>query len=223
MEKRKDSFILYEEYYEPIKMLSTTDKGLLLTALYEYHMTGKVIELPQMARVIFQFIKQRMDYNQSRYKEICEARSAAGAQGGRPKKQEVIEETECLDEKAKKANGFLEKQNKQKKAKEAILDMDMDNNNPPMSPLNVDNFVDNSSQKEVKEGKGEEKVYIGEDYHVAWDTNFTVELRSLSEGQIGEIDYWLKKHFLGEEIPLHVIRNALITKAQRESQQASNF
>ena len=101
--------------------------------------------------------------------------------------------------------------------------MDMDNNNPPMSPLNVDKSVDNSSQKEVKEGKGEEKVYIGEDYHVAWDPHFTDELRPLNEYQIGEIDNWVHNKFGFQEIPVHVIRTALTTKAQRETKQASNF
>jgi len=219
MEKKKDSFILYEEYYEPIKLLSTTDKGLLLTALYEYHMTGNIIELPSAAKILFQFIRQRMDYNQEKYKEVCERNRENGSKGGRPsnvekeetqKTQSVFSDTtksKCLFSKPKKAD--------------MDMDKDMDIYNPPCSfPPNVDKFVDNSSKKD---GRKEEKIYIGEDYHVAWDTNFTVELRSLSEGQIGEIDYWLKKHFLGEEIPLHVIRNALITKAQRESQQASNF
>lgn len=188
MEKKKDSFILYEEYYEPIKMLSTADKGMLLAALYEYHMNGVVIELPQMAKVIFQFIRQRMDYNQKRYGEICEARSAAGSLGGRPKKQEVIDKNILIDEKAKEANAFL--------------------------------------KNDEKEGRAEglnERIYISPDYHVAWDERFTVELRALNEHQIDEIDYWLQKKFSCQEIPAHIIRNAVLTKSKRESEQASGF
>lgn len=223
MEKKKVSFILYNEYYEMIKELPTDQKGLLLCAIFEYSTCGNEIELPAMARIIFKLIKKRMDYDTARYKEICEARSAAGSQGGRPKKQEVIEETDGLNEKAKKANGFFEKQNNQIKAKKADIDNDMiyDINNPPNgSPLNVDNFVDNSAEKD---GREEEKIYIGEDYTVAWDDHFTEELRALSESQVGEINYWLQKHFKGDEIPVHLIRNALLTKAKRENQQAANF
>lgn len=221
MDKKKDSFILYNEYYEMVKELPTDQKGLLLCAIFEYSTNGNEIELPAMARIIFKLIKKRMDYDTARYREICEARSAAGAQGGRPKKQVVIEETDCLDEKAKKANGFFEKQNNQIKAKKADIDNDMIYDNiPPMSPLNVDKSVDNSAKKEDKEGK----VYIDQDYHVAWDEHFTEELRPLSESQIGEIDYWLKNKFGFQEIPIHVIRSALITKAKRETEQkASNF
>jgi hypothetical protein len=217
MEKRKDSFILYEEYYEPIKMLSTQDKGLLLTALYEYHMTGAIIELPSAAKILFQFIRQRMDYNQQKYREVCERNKANGSKGGRPSndEREETQKTQSVFSDTKKSDGLFSK------PKKADMDMDMDIYKTPHidSPLNVDNFGDNSAEMD---GRKEEKIYIGEDYHVAWDDHFQVELRPLSEGQIGEIDYWLRKHFLGQEIPAHIIRNALITKDQRENKQVAN-
>ena len=68
-----------------------------------------------------------------------------------------------------------------------------------------------------KEGSDSHKIYIAPDYHVAWDDNFQVELRALTEDQIGQIDYWLQKKFECQEIPAHIIRNALITKAKREN------
>lgn len=207
MEKKKDSFILYEEYYEPIKMLSTTDKGLLLTALYEYHMTGNVIELPQMAKVIFQFIKQRMDFNKEKYAERCQQNSE------NIRKRWNKENTTEYDR--------IGKIQTNTKHTDMDMDKDIDINTPLVgSPLNVDNFVDNSKKKD---GREEEKIYIGEDYTVAWDDHFTEELRALSESQVGEINYWLQKHFKGDEIPVHLIRNALLTKAKRENQQAANF
>ena len=207
MEKKKDSFLLYEEYYEPIKMLSTQDKGLLLTALYEYHMTGNVIELPQMAKVIFQFIKQRMDFNKEKYAERCQQNSE------NIRKRWNKENTTEYDR--------IGKIQTNTKHTDMDMDKDIDINTPLIgSPLNVDNFVDNSQKKD---GREEEKIYIGEDYTVAWDDHFTEELRALSESQVGEINYWLQKHFKGDEIPVHLIRNALLTKAKRENQQAANF
>lgn len=68
-----------------------------------------------------------------------------------------------------------------------------------------------------------ERIYISPDYHVAWDERFTVELRALNEHQIDEIDYWLQKKFSCQEIPAHIIRNAVLTKSKRESEQASGF
>lgn len=205
MEKKKDSFILYNEYYEMVKELPTDQKGLLLCAIFEYSTCGNEIELPDMARIIFKLIKKRMDYDRNKYVERCQHNSE------NIRKRWNKENTTEYDR--------IEKI--QPNTNHTDIDNDMIyDNNPPISPLNVDNFVDNSTKKD---GREEEKVYIGDDYTVAWDEHFTKELRSLSEGQIDEINYWLKKHFKGEEIPVHVIRNALITKAQRENKQASNF
>lgn len=205
MEKKKDSFVLYNEYYEMVKELPTDQKGLLLCAIFEYSTCGNEIELPAMARIIFKLIKKRMDYDRNKYVERCQHNSE------NIRKRWNKENTTEYDR--------IEKI--QPNTNHTDIDNDMIyDNNPPISPLNVDNFVDNSTKKD---GREEEKVYIGDDYTVAWDEHFTKELRSLSEGQIDEINYWLKKHFKGEEIPVHVIRNALITKAQRENKQASNF
>lgn len=206
MEKKKDSFILYNEYYEMVKELPTDQKGLLLCAIFEYSTNGNEIELPAMARIIFKLIKKRMDYDRNKYAERCQHNSE------NIRKRWNKDNTTEYDRIGKiQAN-----------TNHTDIDNDMiyDNNNPPISPLNVDNFVDNSAKED---GRVEEKVYIGDDYTVAWDEHFTVELRPLSGGQIDEINYWLKKHFKGEEIPVHLIRNALITKAQRENKQASNF
>jgi len=214
MDKKKDSFILYNEYYEMVKELPTDQKGLLLCAIFEYSTNGNEIELPAMARIIFKLIKKRMDYDTARYAEICNRNKANGSMGGRPKAS-ALDKTENNRTVSKITERFPKNPN------EPDIDNDMIYDNiPPMSPLNVDKSVDNSAQKEDKEGK----VYIDQDYHVAWDEHFTEELRPLSESQIGEIDYWLKNKFGFQEIPIHVIRSALITKAKRETEQkASNF
>lgn len=215
MEKKKDSFILYEEYYEPIKMLSTADKGMLLAALYEYHMNGVVIELPQMAKVIFQFIRQRMDYNQKKYGETCEK----NRENVRKRwNKENTKENETMRPNTSVCEE-IQKIRPNTKHTDMYMDKDMDIYNPPISPLNVDKSVDNFSDEK---GRKEEKIYISPDYHVAWDERFTVELRSLNEHQIDEIDYWLQKKFSCLEIPAHIIRSAMITKAKRESNQVSN-
>lgn len=205
MEKRKDSFILYNEYYEMIKELPTDQKGLLLCAIFEYSANRVEIELPTTAKIIFKLIKKRMDYDSNKYVERCQQNAE------NVRKRWNKEDT----------NEYERIQKIQPNTKHTDIDNDMiyDNNPPNRSPLNVDNFGDNSAEMD---GRKEEKIYIGEDYHVAWDDRFQVELRPLSEGQIGEIDYWLRKHFLGQEIPAHIIRNALITKDQRENKQVAN-
>lgn len=147
MEKKKDSFILYEEYYEPIKMLSTADKGMLLAALYEYHMNGDVIELPQMAKVIFQFIKRRMDINNKKYAEACEKnRENVRKRWNKEdtKGYETIRPNTTVCENIPKI-----RPNTNYTDMDTDIDIDMDK--PPIPPLNVDKSVDNSQKR--KEGR----------------------------------------------------------------------
>lgn len=204
MENKKDSFILYEEYYEPIKMLSTQDKGLLLAALYEYHMTGDVIDLPPMARVIFQFIRQRMDFNSQKYNDRCKQNSE------NIKKRWNKENTNEYDRIRLNTNKNVRIQ---KNTKHTDIDMDMDMYiNTPPTPPPVDNLAENR-KGDLEKNK---MVYVAEDYHVAWDEQFQDDIRSLTESQIGEIDYWVHKNFIHQEIPARIIRNALATKARRE-------
>ena len=94
-------------------------------------------------------------------------------------------------------------------------------NTPPIAPPPVDNFsssVDKSGALD-KVGLGLDKkkmVYVGDDYHIAWDVQFQEDMRGLTETQIGEIDSWVHRMFPFKEIPVHVIRNALLTRSKRE-------
>lgn len=106
---KKDSFILYTEYRDQLSLLPDDERGRLLMALIDYNTDGSIPDnLTDAGRMCFAFIRQRMDRDSAKYINTCKARAAAGALGGRPKKTK--EETEN-QEKAKKANGFLEKQN----------------------------------------------------------------------------------------------------------------
>ena len=60
-----------------------------------------------MTNMAFSFIKSRMDRDTATYLEKIEKRREAGKLGGRPKAKDISQK----QEKAKKANGFSEKQN----------------------------------------------------------------------------------------------------------------
>ena len=51
----KEGFIVYKSFYEPIKELSLDHKGLLLSAIFEYQINKKVIDLPIECRMAFKF------------------------------------------------------------------------------------------------------------------------------------------------------------------------
>ena len=99
----KDSFIVYTESWEMVKMLSDSQKGQLLDALFRYAMEGDASCEDMVAQLVFISIRQKIDYANARYEEVRAKRSEAGRLGGRPPK----------------ANAFSEKQKKQMVSEES--------------------------------------------------------------------------------------------------------
>lgn len=108
----RESFILYTEIGDHMKLLTNEQRGILFTAILAYERGEDLPEMDQAVSILFSFIKIRLDINEEKYKETCEARSRAGRAGGRPKANAFDEK----QEKAKKANAFSEKQSEAKKA-----------------------------------------------------------------------------------------------------------
>ena len=113
----KDSFVLYAGYIEHIEDLTAEEQGQLFMAILRYANGMDVGELKGAVKMAFSFIRAQMDRDAEKYEEKREKRSAAGKQGGRPKREseEQPEEANAFSEKqtkAKKANAFSEKQKK---------------------------------------------------------------------------------------------------------------
>lgn len=103
----KSSFVMYTKYLRNIQKLTMEQRGLLFTAILSYASDHEIPELDAATDMAFSFIQEQMDRDYEAYLEKCRKRSEAGKLGGRPK-------TKAFDEnqtKAKKANGFSEKQN----------------------------------------------------------------------------------------------------------------
>lgn len=107
MTDEKSSFVLYTEYLEHIKLLTMEQRGALLTAVLCYASGDELPEMDGMTNMAFSFIKSRIDRDTAAYLEKIEKRREAGKLGGRPKTKDISQK----QEKAKKANGFSEKQN----------------------------------------------------------------------------------------------------------------
>lgn len=104
----KNSFVLYTDYIEQIEMLSREQRGDLLTTIMLYAAGRQLPEIDGMTKMAFGFIKSQLDRDKEKYEQTVEKRREAGKKGGRPK-------ANGCDDKAKKANGFSEKQTKAKK------------------------------------------------------------------------------------------------------------
>lgn len=107
----KNSFVLYTDYLQHIKLLSAEDKGTLFEAILLYAAGEELPSLPPAAEMAFSFIRTRMDADAERYEKTCKARKEAGKLGGRPKTNGLPKN----QNKAKKANGFFDNQSKAKK------------------------------------------------------------------------------------------------------------
>lgn len=107
MSDGKSSFVLYTEYLRHIQKMSMEQRGELFTAILCYAAGESVPELDAAADMAFSFIRERMDRDNAAYMEKVEKRREAGKLGGRPKANASDEN----QTKAKKANGFSEKQN----------------------------------------------------------------------------------------------------------------
>lgn len=73
----KESFLLYNSFYEPIKYLSDEQLGRLFRAIFNYSSTGKITEDKEIL-VAFMFIKNQLDLDAKKYEDIKKKRSQAG-------------------------------------------------------------------------------------------------------------------------------------------------
>lgn len=107
--KETKSFILYCNFENQFKLLSLEERGILISAIFEYARERKFeCELPPLVNMAFSLIKDTMDRDYEEYLERCEINAINGRKGGRPRKVEESDEptftprTERYFEKPKK-------------------------------------------------------------------------------------------------------------------------
>ena len=99
--REKNSFVFYTHYKEQLKYLSYEEVGKLMMAIFEYEETEKMpTTLEGMACMAFLFIKQRLDEDNNKYKEVVEKRKQAGKRGATAKQANA---TFAKEEQAKQA------------------------------------------------------------------------------------------------------------------------
>ena len=106
----KNSFVLYTEYAKHIELLSMEQRGILFTAIMAFETEQELPQMDGMTKMAFSFIKEQLDRDNERHEIICQKRSTAGKRGGRPKANDILDDTEKANE-SKKSNCFFEKAN----------------------------------------------------------------------------------------------------------------
>lgn len=77
---QKESFILYNSFYEPIKALKNEQLGKLLRAIFNYTINGEITQDNEIL-VAFMFIKNQIDIDANKWQEEKIKRSEAGKKG----------------------------------------------------------------------------------------------------------------------------------------------
>lgn len=106
----KKSFQLYNDYIEHFSLMSDEDAGKLIKAIFSYVNEQPFEELEGLPLMAFSFIRSQLQRDRDKYDARCEVNRRNGSLGGRPKKQDESEKTDCKEEKAKKPNGYDENQ-----------------------------------------------------------------------------------------------------------------
>lgn len=87
--KERKSFILYCNFENQFKLLSMEERGILISAIFEYARERDVsAELPPLVNMAFSLIKDTMDRDYEEYVKKCEINAINGRKGGRPRKTE---------------------------------------------------------------------------------------------------------------------------------------
>ena len=90
MDVDRQSFIIYKNFYEPIKHLNNTDLGKLFRAIFEYNLsvdgTEKIngVVVPPEVKIPFEFFKNQFLLDDAKWMKRVEASRENGLKGGRP-------------------------------------------------------------------------------------------------------------------------------------------
>ena len=79
---KKNSFVLYTDYEEPINMLSDVQMAQLLRGIFTYVRTGEQHSDDPMVTMLLMMICNQIDRDYSKYEETRERRREAGRRGG---------------------------------------------------------------------------------------------------------------------------------------------
>lgn len=82
--KKIDTFILRNDFFPQIKMLSREQRGDLLTAIFAYSTGEELPDMDMVTQMCFGFIKSSLDSNSEKYQAKCDKNRENGARGGRP-------------------------------------------------------------------------------------------------------------------------------------------
>jgi len=102
---KKESFILYKDFYHAVKHMDDETLGKLFRAIHEYQIDDQEPEKDNPAYVPFMFYANQFRVDNKKYQAIVDRNRKNGAKGGRPPEEKnETQETQPDKKKPKKAD-----------------------------------------------------------------------------------------------------------------------
>lgn len=227
----KEGFIIYKSFYEPIKELSLDHKGLLLSAIFEYQINKRVIELPIECRMAFKFFKNQFDLDEKKYNKICEKRAEAGRKSAERKLKEMLTNVDKCQQKQQVLTKATDKEKEKEKDKEKDKDKDKDKekdkdlNTDNLNNNNLNNITDikNSVLKNLNESEVVQcsvdfgkQILIGENFKINFEDEFFFPYRLASSFLAKSVEDWIIKNKLGCRVDKNFICKQIVNFAKKQ-------
>lgn len=206
-------------------------RGKLFTAILCYAAGEEIPELDAAADMAFSFIQDRMDRDNTAYMQKCEKRREAGKLGGRPKAN-AFDENQV---KAKKANGFSEKQNNPDTDNEPDSDNDTDKKINTLADAKAmferlwKLYPNKKGKGQVSDTQKKRLLAIGEDRLVKAIDRYSLELQKDADWRkaqygstffnSGYVDYLDENYVPGKEQKPAGVKNQFNDFEQREQRE----
>lgn len=98
---QKNSFILQTKLNAIVAKLSDKQAGVLFKGILNYAANGAFANFEDSSvDIVFEMVRQDIDYAAQKYAETCAKRAESGRLGGRPKKAKESKKSKCFFEKA---------------------------------------------------------------------------------------------------------------------------
>ena len=145
---KKDSFVLYNSYYDVIEDLTMEQRGALFTAILQ-HVCGEEQEkLDPIVKIAYRVIAAQLDRDRKKWEDTCAKRVAAGRKGGIAKasnaKQELANLASASNAKQSLAN-LAEYEYESESENENVYDSVYDNgieSDNEATPLTTQAYID---------------------------------------------------------------------------------
>ena len=120
---KKDSFVLYNSYYDLLEDLDMEQRGTLLTAILEHSRGMDQTELDPITKLAYRVIASQLDRDRKKWERTCKKRAEAGRKGG------IASGQARSKTKQKEANEAKASKRKQSQANEAEYESESESEN----------------------------------------------------------------------------------------------